>query len=146
MLLRQDGAEFTTGRSRYSDRAPGSQEPTAKIFVKIIGEGLPGPVLAQLDTGAAWSILDVEVAEALGLLGRDGEPKRISTRLGSILGKLEQTSLEIPADEGYSLTIEAIVWVSPEWRAGNFLGYHGLLEGIRFAVDPSDNSFHFGSA
>lgn len=36
------------------------------------------------------------------------------------------------------------MWVSPEWRRGNFLGYEGFLNRIRFAIDPSDNSFYFG--
>ncbi|MBI2219133.1 MAG: hypothetical protein HYU51_17765 [Candidatus Rokubacteria bacterium] len=145
MLLRPDGSEFTTGRSRYSDHAPASQETTAKVFVKISTEALAGPIVAQLDTGAAWSMLDAEVAEAMALLGGDGEPKRISTRLGPVDGRLTRTSLEIVADDGDSLTVEATVWVSPEWNGGNFLGYAGLLERVRFAVDPSDNSFYFGA-
>lgn len=143
MLHRQDGAVFTTGRSLYSDRAPGS-EPTAKIFVKIGIEALPGPIVAQLDTGAAWSMLDAEVAEAMDLLGGGGEPAPISTRLGRVVGRLERTDLEILADDGDSLTVQATVWVSPEWHGGNFLGYAGLLQNIRLAVDPSDNSFYFG--
>jgi hypothetical protein len=28
--------------------------------------------------------------------------------------------------------------------AGTFLGYSGLLERIRFAVDPQQNNFYFG--
>ena len=144
MLHRQDGAVFTTGRSLYSDRALGSEEPTANIFVKIGIEALPGPIVAQLDTGAAWSMLDAEVAEAMNLLGGDGEQAPISTRLGRVVGHLERTDLEILADDGDSLTVQATVWVSPEWHGGNFLGYAGLLQNIRLAVDPSDNSFHFG--
>src|SRR6266496_1905582 len=118
MLHRQDGAVFTTGRSLYSDRAPGSEEPTAKIFVKIGIEALPGPIVAQLDTGAAWSMLDAEVAGAMDLLGRGGEQAPISTRLGRVVGRLERTDLEILADDGDSLTVQATVWVSPEWHGG----------------------------
>ena len=145
MLQRQEnGAEFTTGRSRYSDRAPGSREPTAKIFVKIRVEPLGGPILAQLDTGAAWSMLDAEIAEAMALLSGGGEPARIRTKDGPFAGRLERASLEIVADEGEALSFEATVWVSPDWRGGTFLGYAGLLDHIRFAVDPRDDSFHFG--
>lgn len=144
MLRRPNGANFTIGRSLYSDRSPGSEEPTAKVFVKIAVEALPGPIMAQLDTGAAWSILDADIAREMALLDGRGEQTRISTRLGRVLGRLERTSLEILADDGESLTLQATVWVSPEWHAGNFLGYAGLLQHIRFAIDPSDNSFHFG--
>ena len=49
------------------------------------------------------------------------------------------------AEDGESVEIEATVFVSPEWREGNFIGYSGLLERIRFAVDPDTNSFIFGA-
>jgi hypothetical protein len=52
--------------------------------------------------------------------------------------------LGLVADNGESLSIEATVWVSREWTGGNFLGYGGLLERIRFAVDPANNLFYFG--
>jgi len=144
MLFRQDGTEFASGRSRFLDYPPGSRERTSKIFVKIQAESIDGVVFAQLDTGAAWSILDAEIAEILSLLGSEGEPVTMSTRLGKVNGRLERTSLAIVADEGESISVQATVFVSPDWHAGNFLGYGGLLEHVRFAVDPSDNSFYFG--
>jgi hypothetical protein len=145
MLFRQDGTEFAKGRSRFLDYPPGSPERTSKIFVKIQVESFDAVVFAQLDTGAAWSMLDAEVAEILSLLGGEGEPVTVSTRLGKVNGRLERTSLAIVADEGESISIDATVVVSPDWHAGNFLGYSGLLERVRFALDPSDNSFYFGS-
>jgi hypothetical protein len=145
MLVRQNGDSFSVGRSRFADRAEESQEQTAKIFVKITAESLPGVVFAQLDTGAAFSMLNAEIAEAMSLLDGDGEPKRISTRLGNFPGRLEKARFELVADEGESLSIEATVWVSREWPGGTFLGYGGLLDHLRFAVDPSDDSFYFGS-
>jgi len=147
MLNRQDGTGFTTGRSVYWDRAPGSDERTAKVFVKVAVEALPGPIVivAQLDTGAAWSMLNAEIAEAMGLLEGDGEQTALLTRFGRVVGRLERADLQILADDGDSLTIQATVWVSPGWNRGTFLGYSGLLQNIRLAIDPSDNSFHFGA-
>ena len=144
MLVRPDGTEFASGRSGFLDYSPGSPERTPKIFVKIQAESIDGVVFAQLDTGAAWSILDAEIAETLSLLGSEGEPVTMSTRLGEVNGRLERTSLAIVADEGESISVEATVFVSPDWHAGNFLGYGGLLVRVCFAVDPSDNSFYFG--
>jgi len=144
MLVRPDGTEFASGRSRFLDYSPGSRERTPKIFVKIQPESVDGVIFAQLDTGAAWSMLNAEIAETLSLLGRQGEPVEMSTRLGKFNGHLERTSLAIVADDGESVSVEATVWVSSEWPGGTFLGYGGLLERIRFAVDPSDNSFYFG--
>jgi hypothetical protein len=34
--------------------------------------------------------------------------------------------------------------LSPQWRGSNFLGYEGVLDRIRFAVDPRANLFYFG--
>lgn len=144
MLARPDGTEFTTGRSRFFDHPPGSPERTPKIFVRIQAESIDGVIFAQLDTGAPWSILDAEVAETLSLLGGDGEPVTMSTLHGKINGRLERTSLAIVADEGESVSIEATVCVSSDWHWGNFLGYGGLLDHVRFAVDANDNSFYFG--
>ena len=133
-----------SGRSGFLDYSPGSPERTPKIFVKIQAESIDGALFAQLDTGAAWSVLNAEIAEALSLLGRKGEPVELSTRLGKFKGHLERTSLAIVADEGESISVEATICVSPDWHAGNFLGYGGLLERVRFALDASDNSFYFG--
>lgn len=145
MLVRQNGSSFCTGRSRFNDRAEGSDAPTAKIFIKIEPHSFGLPILAQLDTGAAWSILDTEVARELSLLNGEGEAIEISTRVGTVRGRLERTQIDIIADEGATLSVQATVFVSPHWKLGNFIGYCGLLERVRFAIDPSDNSFYFGS-
>ena len=144
MLVRPDGTGFASGRSHFLDYPPGSPERTPKIFVKIQAESIDGVMFAQLDTGAPWSMMNTEIAETLSLLGGEGELKRLSTRLGEFDGRLERTSLTIVADDGESISSDFTVWVSPEWPGGTFLGYGGLLERIRFAIDASDNSFYFG--
>lgn len=145
MLFLPGGEQFSTGRARFFDDAPGVEEGTAKIYVKVEPEGLGAPVLAQVDTGAPWSILATEVAEAITLLEGQGEPITLRTRHGPIRGRLENTTITILADDGESLeVVEATVFVSREWLAGNFLGYSGLLERIRFGVDPQRNDFYFG--
>lgn len=103
LLLAGRGISITT-------RTP--REGTGKIFVRIIPQGIDAPILAQLDTGAAWSVLNA--------------------------------AFRIVAEEGRSLEVEAIVFVSPEWTEQTFLGYAGLLERIRFGVDPQANDFYFG--
>jgi len=145
MLVHQNGgAAFSVGKSRFTDRAPGSEEPTPKIFIRIQPEALGGVIFAQLDTAAAWTIFDASVAEALSLLDGTGDLIPLSTRKGQFRGRLARTPLDIVADEGESLTVEATVWVCPDWTHGTFLGYAGLLERIRFALDPSNDFFYFG--
>ncbi|MBI4000481.1 MAG: hypothetical protein HY348_01690 [Nitrospira defluvii] len=70
----------------------------------------------------------------------------MSTRLGTRKFRLKRIPVEILADQGESLSVEATVAVLPDWHHGTFIGYAGLLERIKFAVDPSDNYFYFGPA
>ena len=145
-MLKLNGEDFTVGRSRFSDRATMDPEGTAKVYVKIIPEGLPVFILAQLDTGSPWSILEPELAEVLGLFDGSGVATRLSTRLGSKEGHLVKVSLTLPADEGQSVTVDqATVFVCRDWPAGkNFVGYGGLIEFLRVALDPQENLFYFG--
>ncbi len=143
-LLKLDGETFAGGRSRFLD-SDGGTEPTPKIFVKVLPGHAAVPLLAQLDTGAAWSVLDGEIAEALGFLEQAGPTVSLSTRSGTIRGKLIRAPLTLVADEGESFEVETTLFVSRDWTHGNFLGYSGLLERIRFAVDPSANDFYFGA-
>lgn len=144
LTLTSDGSAFATGRMRFLDEDPGSPEKSHKIYVKIEPRDFGSFVLAQLDTGAAWSILDSQVAEELALFDGQGQPATIETRFGLMRGSLERTNISILADEGDSIEFEATVFVSREWPAGSFLGYAGLLERVRFAVDPQKNFFYFG--
>ena len=98
----------------------------------------------MLDTGAAWSVLNAELAGSLELFDRDGEAVTISSRLGAVQGKLVRAKTTLVADDGDSLDVDSTVFVSREWPAGNFIGYTGFLERIRFAIDPRDNAFIFG--
>lgn len=143
-MLRRDGADFTVGRSRFDDTAAWSLDRTAKIYVKITPQDLDDLVLlAMLDTGAPWSLLDSDVAAALNLLDGEGEPTTVRTWRGTVTGRLERIRLRLHADEGSSLDFEATFLVAPDWQ-GNFLGYGGLLQHIRFAIDATNNHFYFG--
>jgi hypothetical protein len=134
---------FCNARSRFLDRRPGSAEGTAKIYVKIVPEALGDVLVAQLDTGAAWSVLDADVAAEMSLLDGSGFPAKLS-RDHVYDGYLHRIWIDLPADAGQGYGFEATVWVCADWRQGNFLGYEGFLNRIRFAVDASDNSFYFG--
>jgi hypothetical protein len=79
MLKTLDGADFATGRALFLDEDANPLEGSAKIFVKIEPSNLGFPVLAQLDTGSAWSILKPEIAEAMQLMNEEGQPERINT-------------------------------------------------------------------
>jgi hypothetical protein len=105
-----------------------------------------GRLQSILDTGADWSVFNTEIAEDLGLFGIEGEPIALSTRFGTIAGYLVPAPVTLIADDGDSLRIDATVFISTDWprKAGTFLGYSGLTERIRFAVDPQKNDLFFG--
>jgi hypothetical protein len=145
-MLKLDQADFTAGRAKFEDNAPWAAEATAKIYVKVTPEpeNLNVILLALVDTAAPWSLLDAEVAENLNLLNGDGERRTVKTWRGDVHGRLERINLRLHADEGDSLDFEATVLISPDWHSGTFLGYGGLLQHIRFAVDATHNFFYFG--
>ncbi|HEY3570991.1 MAG TPA: hypothetical protein VGP73_23875 [Thermoanaerobaculia bacterium] len=143
-MLTLYGGTFTCGRSRFSDSAPHWYEPTAKIFVRL-RIGSVQQVLAQLDTGAAWSVLAPDVADEACIPIESGDPALLSTRFGVKKGYLVRTGFSLVADEGEPLHAEGQFFICQDWPEGlNFLGYSGLLEFIRFALDPQANHFYFG--
>ena len=62
-----------------------------------------------------------------------------------LAGSLERIPLTLTASDGDSLTIDATWFVSEEWPGPTVIGWRGALERIRFAIDPSEESFYFGS-
>ena len=142
MLDWPDGFAFASGMRRYLDRDPARPSETASVHVEVEFNGVP--VLAMLDTGASWSVLNPEVADDLELFDRDGETVTISSRVGTVEGKLVRARTTLVAEDGDSLEVDSTVFVSRDWPAGNFIGYSGLLERIRFALDPQANAFMFG--
>lgn len=114
------------------------------MFVKVVFGGLDTTWLAQVDTGAAYSVLESGAAKALGLFNAEGHPVRLSTRSGDLCGQLVRVPLKLVADDGESLDFEAPFFVSMEWRGATFLGYTGLLDKLRIALDSPANQFYFG--
>jgi len=64
--------------------------------------------------------------------------------VGHLDGQLIRLPVTLIADEGESLDLEATFFVSEQWRGGTFLGYTGLLDRLRIALDSPANLFYFG--
>lgn len=144
-MLKLGEVPFTLGRSAYKDHHGKVPEPTAKIYVRLLVGDIRVPISAQVDTGAAWSILDPETAESLDLLNSEGDVTILDTRFGKMEGRLVRIPVRFVADEGEFLDTEGTFFISPDWPPGRtFLGYSGLLDSIRFALDPQANHFYFG--
>src|SRR2546429_423042 len=101
-MLKLGDEDFTTGRATFLDRLPADAEATSKIYIRVRPGDLPTTVLAQLDTGSPWSVLDPEIADAVGLFGESGEPKKLSGHGIIFDGHLVRVPVLILADEGDS--------------------------------------------
>jgi hypothetical protein len=145
LLFQRGRLPFATGGVRYVDAPKTYPVSEARIVVPVTPESVAEPVLAVVDTGAHWCIFEPFAAK---ILARSFQPIQrqvaLSTRLGVLHGALYREMIRIPADEGEPLDVEATVFVSPDWQGPSFIGYQGLLERIRFAVDPETNLFYFG--
>jgi hypothetical protein len=145
LLFKPGRFSFATGSVRYVDAPEASPVTESRIVVPVELKSVAEPLLAVVDTAAPWCIFEPVVAEGLV---RNSPPilrqTVLSTRLGMIQGALYREMLRIPAEEGEPLDVEATVFLSPDWRGPNFIGYQGLLQRIRFAVDPEENLFYFG--
>jgi len=130
MLFFENRERFATGALTYDDGQPESATD-ARIMIQVQIEGQP--VGAMVDTGAPWVVLDPELAEALQI---------------EASGAVELVNLL--AERGESHRVEATIFV-PALPPGevwgnkpNFIGLLGLLDRIRYAIDPSTNTFYFG--
>lgn len=136
---------FATGASRYVDRDKRTSEPGSRILVQVSPGRLEGPVVAMVDTAAPWCIFTPSIGKSLRSdFHPIAEELILSTRLGRFRGGLYLVPVTFPALVGEPLVLDATVFASPDWPGGNFLGYEGLLQRIRFAVDPETNLFYFG--
>jgi hypothetical protein len=99
----------------------------------------------MVDSAAPWCIFDAEIGEAIRKsFDLVSGPVVLSTRLGNFGGALYSGEVAFEVLEGESFDLEIVAFLSPDWQGGNFLGYEGFLQRIRFAVDPESNLFYFG--
>jgi hypothetical protein len=144
-LLSRGKDVFTSGGQKYFDRGPDAE--TKRIFVRITLDGVPHPLLAALDTGSPWSVVNGEIGKTLGLFEREGQETRVQGPYGLLRGKLVRADLTILAEDGMgeSLDMQATLFVSDDWpKTFCVLGYGGLIEFIRLGLDAPENYFYFG--
>lgn len=152
LLTFTNGESFSAGTKPYLYKSIREHDdpPTPRIILEVQVEG--HREFAAVDTGAAFLICSPSLAEKLGF--EHDEEKEITLNiLGHRLrGNLRRLDVILSANEGRSLKIDTTVFI-PDVTQGVFqtdflpvplMGLLGCLERIRFAVDPSDETFHFG--
>ncbi len=146
ILLASEGA-FAEGASTYVDAYPDWNDPHSRIYVRFRPEGVDANIsfLALLDTGGHYCILNEDVAALVRerLVGSLG-PLDLLTAHGLVRGDLYLLRIELVSDVGEDLDLETVVFVSADWRGPNYIGYTGVLDRLRFAVNPASNRFYFG--
>jgi hypothetical protein len=143
-------AEFSTGVTTYEDSYPGD-EGNARIVLSVSIEGRLS-TQAVVDTGAPWCVLDPELARQVSVSAEAGYTSTTRLRIRGISypGSLHLMLIRLLDErQGDNLDVPATVFVpslssGEVWSHPNFLGLNGLLERIRFAVDPTENAFYFG--
>jgi len=144
-MLNLNGEPFAPSVARYYDEDPSLGSGQTSIHVQIIIKGKTEiNALARLDPATPWVVLNSELTEYLGF-GLNGERTMLRTAAGPMEGTLERYPIVLAAQNGLSMEIDATIFVCNEWHRGNFLGYAGLLERVRFAIDPASRLFYFGA-
>jgi hypothetical protein len=146
-LKRGDGRPYTSNWSDYADFLPSRQPRRGdpKVYVPMAVGQASLRMLAMVDTRATYSVVDASVAAFLGAFEDADVPEAtLSTRYGKLTGRLVRRDVWILPAEGAALHLEATLWACPEWSFGHVIGYSGLLDRLRFAIDPGRNHFHFG--
>lgn len=147
MLLHPNGETFATGAIRYSYRPVSANETTNRIILLVEIAGVLTE--AVVDTGAPYVICAPRIALLAGFdrayaLAR----MRMLIRGMQLEGSLTRLSIKLLAREGDDLTVDATVFVpdvEEYWGSfPSFIGLTGFLERLRFAVDPSTDTFYFG--
>lgn len=147
-LLRfTDGRVFATGVTAYI--IGGREETTEeRMLLALRVEGQP--TVAVVDTGAPYCVLQPELAQAIESRLTDPlHEVRLQIRGENYTGTLYLVSIELEAEEGANLSLDVTAFIPqlrPEqpWPLPSFVGLAGMLERLRFAVDPVDSKFYFG--
>ena len=144
-ILLRSGEPFATGAARFRDTHPAIQEAEPRIYVRFSPRGVRASFFALLDTGAHYCILHQHVVDLVqGQLTDHLGETVVRTAHGPVGGELYILRIELIADVGEHLDIDAVAFISPSWQAPSFIGYTGMLDRLRFAIDPQINRFFFG--
>jgi hypothetical protein len=150
MLFFGNGESFAAGSTTYTYRPVADRETSPRIILPVLIEGFE--TTGFVDTGGVYLLFSSEVASYLGLRPEAGIPtERLTFRRVQLSGVLHRVELTLLAEDGVSLMIEATAFVpelapNQEWL-DDFpcvLGMSGCLERLRFAVDPTNDTFYFG--
>jgi len=142
-----DGQPFAIGSVSYFMGEPGEQA-AGRLLLRIAVEGQW--LIAAVDTGGHYLVCQPGLADALDPHLTDPlEEITLEIRGLKYRGTLYLLSVEIPASQGENLVVPATVFIpklahGQVWLLPSFVGFAGVLDRLRFAVDPAADTFYFG--
>jgi hypothetical protein len=150
MLLNfTNGESFATGASRYAYRPATAGESTNRIILTV--EVVGNPTEAVVDTGAPYVVLAPRIARLAGFNPAFALRRETMLIRGMRLdGSIDLLNITLLATLfGENLDVNATVFVpdAEEFWGDfpSFIGLGGFLERICFAINPSTDTFYFGS-
>jgi hypothetical protein len=135
-------AEFVCGFQWYLDSLPERAESVPRIVVSLIVED--HEITALVDTGASQCILEWSLAEELAVAAEDRIVQARALGGNVHVGVLFPVVISFPADEGSPVSLEVAAWSAESFDGPSLIGYGGVLERLRIAIDPETNRFFFG--
>ncbi len=149
-LLFENG--FAVGSTQYSDHYPGYESQNHIVIPLAPSQDKSMSIRAIVDTGAKWCIIHPDIAqdwEKHFFHAYDSNQPMIIRGIKFERGKIAHANVVLNASSGEDLIIEARFFIpelSPDqiWSFPNFIGLDGLLNFIRYAIDPSENTIYFG--
>jgi hypothetical protein len=142
-----DGQPFATGSLPYFVGEPGEQA-AGRLLLRVAIEGQW--TVAAVDTGGHYFVCHPGLTDALNPYLTDPlEEITLEIRGIRYRGILYLLSIQIPAATGESLPVPATVFIpqlssDDAWGLPSFIGFIGVLDRMRFAVDPENHTFYFG--
>ena len=144
MLYYEDKNLFAKSYAPYQDSIEG--RPGVRICIAVQFWNL-SKTLAIVDTGAPYCVLSREEVETVDPNYKDAAIGEINLRMieGEPPGVLIRWPVRLIAADGPHLTIKGTVFVPDDYTPRPaFIGLDGILNRMRFAVDPQNNLFYFG--
>lgn len=149
MLQFRDGRIFAQGACCCSLGPITGSGPSSRISLRVQVEQIETD--AVVDTGGIYLVCSRDIAEFLRpFLSAGVGHDTIRVRGEKVPGVLYPVRLSLLADDGCgeSLDLDVTAFVPDSgapYDLPTMLGLTGCLERLRFAVDPTDDTFFFGA-
>lgn len=148
-LLLDNG--FAVGSLKYSDHYSEQSSQNHIVIPLTFVQDNSLHIRAILDTAAKWCIIDPNIAKEWEKLffNRYDSNESVNIRGTPLKGSIAHAQIILRATNGDDLILDARFFIpqlapNQDWLLPNFIGLDGMLNCMRFAIDPAENAIYFG--